>query len=848
MRFRFSEFISRRSLELVANCFTAKIRSRLADLIWRSLPSIFASVAIIPLVYLGTLQPIEFWAYNNFTNWRGDRPWDDRVVIVAIDDASIRKIGRFPWSRDRYGQVLQKLSQAKASVIAFDILWSEASPADKQLAALIEQNQRVVLSMAWDKTGQTLFPVTEISNASVAIGHILKREDADGIVRQIDLQIQDIPSFSVSILQTYDLTTTAVTPLPDLKQPLLINWTKSAKNIPQFSFSDVIDGNVSPSAFNNKIVLVGVTASGIDNLATPFDRNPPASGVHLQAMVLQNLLQKSFLSAVPKHNVWSFALLGSLIISLILPRRNLWIGSVSASLLSGLWLVTAFVSFSANYWIEVAIPILMFMLTGFTITMQERFQMQRSLRIAGAQIRYEATHDHLTGLFNRPFIETQLQYLLNQKDLSTLDLSIKIGSFQSFLAILWINLNQFKNINDVFGHPIGNLLLIEVSQCLRKSVPITASIARLGGAEFVILLENLENKQTVIDIADLIHKRLQEPFLIQGNELEIVANIGIKFHQVDNISDDDHYPNLVSPETLLRDADTAMFYAKKLDNSSKVFDVSMRERVLERLQLEKDLRKAVALTQGDHSQHNQEFLIYYQPIVSLHNMQIVGLEALIRWQHPERGLVSPVCFIPIAEDTGMIIPIGDWVMRNACLQIKSWHQRFAKAKDITVSVNLSPKQLAQDDLLEKCLNILSQTNLSPQYLKIELTESSLMENPNFAVGILNKMQQAGIQIYIDDFGTGYSSLAYLHKFPFDGLKIDRAFVNNMHPNTNGMEILQAIVTLAKSVNAHIVAEGIENLDQLNCLQDLLRKEGAGQGFFLFRPLDVASIEAIFQTE
>jgi len=825
------------------------MRSRLADLIWRSLPSIFASIALIPLVYLGTLQPIEFWAYNNFTNWRGDRPWDDRIVIVAIDDASIRKIGRFPWSRDRYGQVLQKLSQAQASVIGFDILWSEASPADKQLAEAIEQNQRVVLSMAWDKTGQTLFPVAAISNASVAIGHILKREDADGIVRQIDLQIQDIPSFSVSILQTYDLTTAAVTPLPDLKQPLAINWTKSAKNIPHFSFSDVIDGNVSPSAFYNKIVLVGVTASGIDNLATPFDRNPPASGVHLQAMILQNLLQKSFLSGVPKHNIWSFALLGSLIISLILPRRNLWIGSVSASLLSGLWLITAFVSFSANYWIEVAIPILMFMLTGFAITMQERFQMQRSLRIADAQIRYEATHDHLTGLFNRPLIEDRLQNLLNQKDLSTPDLPIKIGSLKSLLAILWINLNQFKNINDVFGHPIGNLLLIEVSQCLRNSVPITASIARLGGAEFVILLENLENKQPVIDVAKRIHKRLQEPFLIQGNELEIAANIGIKFHQVDSISDDHHYPDLVSPETLLRDADTAMFYAKKLGNSySKVFDISMRERVLERLQLEKDLRRAVALTQVANNQHNQEFLIYYQPIVSLHNMQIVGLEALIRWQHPERGLVSPACFIPIAEDTGMIIPIGDWVMRNACLQIKSWHQRFAKAKDITVSVNLSPKQLAQDDVLEKCLNILTQTNLSPQYLKIELTESSIMENPNFALSILNKMRQIGIQIYIDDFGTGYSSLAYLHKFPFDGLKIDRAFVNNMHPDTNGMEVLQAIVILAQSVNAHIVAEGIESLDQLNCLQDLLNKEGDGQGFFLFRPLDVAAIEAIFQAK
>jgi EAL domain-containing protein (putative c-di-GMP-specific phosphodiesterase class I) len=291
-----------------------------------------------------------------------------------------------------------------------------------------------------------------------------------------------------------------------------------------------------------------------------------------------------------------------------------------------------------------------------------------------------------------------------------------------------------------------------------------------------------------------------------------------------------------------------MFYAKKLGNScNKVFDISMRERVLKRLQLEKDLRKAVALCQDPYNLEQQEFLIYYQPILSLNDMQIVGLEALIRWQHPERGLVSPTQFIPLAEETGLIIPIGDWIMRNACLQIKSWHQRFAKAKDITVSVNLSTKQLAQDNVLEKCLSILKQTQLDPKYLKIELTESAIMENPDFAVGILNQMRQAGIHIYIDDFGTGYSSLAYLHKFPFDGLKIDRSFVNNIHANTNGMEILQAIISLAQSVKAHIVAEGIENLAQLNYLQDLLSEEGDGQGYFLFRPLDVVAIEAIFQT-
>ena len=842
MRSPFSEFISRLFPKLLTNYQTKRWRSRLVSLIYRALPTIFATIIIIPMVHLGFLQPIEFWAYNSFTNWRGDRPWDDRVIIIAIDDQSLSKIGRFPWSRDRYVQILQKLEQTEASIVGFDILLSEASPADPQLAAAIARYQKVVLAMAWDKSGQPLLPIAPISNASVAVGHILKREDADRVVRQVDLQIQDIPTFAVSILQAYNLTTASNTLLPELNQTLTINWTKRDKDIPQVSFSDVLDGKIPASTFRNKIVVVGVTASGIDDLITPMDRNPPSSGVYLHAMVLQNLLQKSSLTVVKPIEIWSFALLSSLFICLIFPRQNLWIRSISAFVLSGLWLVIAFFAFTANYLIAIAVPILMLWLTGFAIFWQERWQMQRSLKIIDSQLKYESTHDHLTGLYNRALIETRLQRLLHPQDLSS-----QSSDRQNILAIFWISLDRFKTINDTFGHPVGNLLLVAVSQCLSNSTPPSASIARFGGAEFVILLEDLGDQQEAIAIADRIQTKLQNPFTINDHEIAIEANIGIRFHQINDLNNPDS-PEIISAEVLLGDADTAMFYAKKLGNScNKVFDISMRERVLKRLKLEKDLRKAVSRCQDPCNQNNQEFLIYYQPILSLGNMEIVGLEALIRWKHPERGLISPIQFIPLAEETGLIIPIGDWIMRNACLQVKSWQQRFPNAKDLTISVNLSPKQLAQDDVLEKCLNILDQTQLSSEYLKIELTESSIMENPDFAISILNQMRQAGIKIYIDDFGTGYSSLAYLHEFPFDGLKIDRSFVNNIHKNSNGMEILQAIISLAHSVKAHIVAEGIENLAQLNYLQNLLSEEGDGQGFFLFRPLDVTAIEAIFQT-
>ena len=842
MRSPSSESTSQIFPKFWTHCRTDRLRSRVAALIWRALPTLFATIAIVPMIYLGVLQPIEFWAYNSFTNWRGDRPWDERIMIIAIDDASISKLGLFPWKRDRYVQLLQKLEQTEASVIGFDILWSEISPFDQQLAEAIARSQKVVLAMAWDKSGRPLMPTALISNAGVAVGNILKREDADGIVRQIDLQIQNVPTLSVSILQTYILTTAAINLLPELNKTLMVNWTNRIKDVPQVSFKDVIDGKVSASSFRNKIVLVGVTASGLDDLVTPFDRNPPANGVYLHTMVLQNLLQKSSLTVATSIDIWSFALLGSLFISSILPRQNLWTGSINAFILSGLWLIIAFIFFNSNYWIATAFPIVMFLFTGFAIALQERWQMHRSLKIANAKILYESTHDHLTGLYNRTLIEKRLQDLLHPQELSS-----QRGDRHNLLAILWINLDRFKIINDTFGDQIGNLILIKIAQYLKDSVANSASIARFDGAEFVILLENLVDEQEAIAIADHIQTKLQSSLAIVGHEIKVSANIGIKFHQIDRLDNHDAL-EIISPEVLLRDADIAMLYAKKLGNScNKVFNISMRERTFQRLQLEKDLRKAVALTQDPSNQNHQEFLIYYQPIVSLGNMKIVGFEALIRWQHPERGLISPTQFIPLAEETELIIPIGDWIMQNACLQVKSWHQRFSSAKDVTISVNLSAKQLTQDNALEKCLNILEKTQLSAKYLKIELTESSIMENLDASLKILNQMRQAGIKIYIDDFGTGYSSLAYLHKFPFDGLKIDRSFVNNIDEDRNGMKILHAIISLSQSEKAHIVAEGIENLSQLNYLQDLLKEEGDGQGFFLFRPLNVATIETLFQT-
>lgn len=819
-----------------------------------------ATVLVMLLAYGSWLQTFDRQFYNNFTVWRGDRPWDQRIAIIAIDDDSIQEFGRFPWNRDRYKQLIEKIRPAQASVIAFDILWTEATSEDTALSQAIENSANNVLAMAWDRSGAPLLPVEVLSNATVAIGHILKREDADGIVRQLDLQIQGIPAFSLAILQTYDLTTQAIATPPDLNRPLLLNWTNHTKSMTTFSFRDVINGKVPITKLRNKIILVGVTAAGIDTLITPFERNPPVSGVHLHAISLRNLLQNDYLKAIAAQDIWLISLCVSLCMSFLISRRNLWLPIMSALGTAILWLALAYVAFGANYWLAVSTPILIALFTGGAITLQGYWQIQRSLQIAHQKLRHAATYDALTNLANRELIEDRLQDLLNIRS-PTLDCQLlnselalsnnkAIASKKLLLGIIWLTLNRFKTVNDTFGHKVANLLLIEISQRLQAIVYQTANtsnnfenatIARFGGAEFVILLENLQNQQAAIALSQKLQASLSNPFMIQHHQIDISTNIGLRFYGDTNELDERDEP--ITPETLLRDADTAMSFARRLgSNRYRVFEKVMREYILNRLEMECDLRKAVSMLEVKGE--SQEFQIYYQPILSLHNMQIVGLEALIRWQHPQKGFISPAQFIPLAEETSLIVPIGDWIMQQACTQLYTWHQTFAKAKNLTVSVNLSAKQLVYDDVLTKCLHTLEKTHLEPRYLKIELTESSLMENPQFAIQVLQKMRQQGIQIYIDDFGTGYSSLAYLHEFPFDGLKIDRSFVNNIHENSSGADIIQAIVALAHSMNAHIVAEGIETLEQLHYLQNLLSKNGDGQGFFLFRPLDTEAIETI----
>ncbi len=424
------------------------------------------------------------------------------------------------------------------------------------------------------------------------------------------------------------------------------------------------------------------------------------------------------------------------------------------------------------------------------------------------QLRHDALHDALTGLPNRTLFLDRLNQAIARRQRDK----------ERLFAVLFLDLDRFKVINDSLGHSVGDQLLVAIAKRLHNCLRPGDTVARLGGDEFSLLLDNVDSISAVTQVADRIHKILQFPFYLNSYEVFTNASIGIKF------SDDP----TETPEDLLRDADTAMYRAKEQGNANHaVFDVTMYDRAVALLKLENDLRRAL---------ERQEFRVYYQPIVSLATGKISGFEALVRWQHPERGLVSPAEFIPVAEETGLIIPIGLWVMRESCRQLRQWQIEFADQNlSLTMAVNLSVKQFSQPYLLEQIDETLRETAIAPRFLKLEITESGIMGNAKVAAKLLQELKARSIQLCIDDFGTGYSSLSRLNEFPIDALKIDRSFVWKMGDVNDRARMVEVILMLAHTLDMTVVAEGVETEAQLH----QLRKLGCdyGQGYLFAKPLN-----------
>lgn len=452
----------------------------------------------------------------------------------------------------------------------------------------------------------------------------------------------------------------------------------------------------------------------------------------------------------------------------------------------------------------------------------------KAIRIAGSltditkrknfeeKLAYDAIHDILTGLPNRKYLMERLSRSVER---------LKFADSYSF-AVMFIDLDRFKTINDTLGHQAGDELLQKITKRLALAVRPSDMVARFGGDEFVVLIEQVKNVRQVTSVAERILFELQRPIKVLDQDIYSSASIGIA------VSTPEHK----SPDELMREADLAMYRAKVKGKARyEIFDTELHSNAVSLLQLEIDLRRAI---------EHKEFLLYYQPIVSLGSDNITGFEVLIRWNHPMRGMVPPLDFIPIAEETGLILPIGKWVTQEACRQMSEWQKQFPSAKNLVVSVNLSSRQLEQEDLLQQISEILEETGLNPSCLKLEITETVIMNNVEQAVKTVTELRKLGIRVSIDDFGTGYSSLSYLHRFPIDTLKVDRSFINRIGTESESSEIVQTIINLAANLGMDVIAEGIETLEQKQFLER--NNCGFGQGYLYSRPVDTLSAKEMIE--
>ena len=426
---------------------------------------------------------------------------------------------------------------------------------------------------------------------------------------------------------------------------------------------------------------------------------------------------------------------------------------------------------------------------------------------AESKLKYAAEHDSLTHLANRAYFIARLNKLLEQSRQRK----------QDKFAVLFIDLDRFKVINDSLGHLCGDQLLIQVSQILKRSVRPTDLIARLGGDEFTILLHNVCDIEEIVAVSDRIQSELTHPIALAEKSVTVTASIGI-------VQDK---PKYKAAAELLRDADLAMYQAKSLGKAChQLFSEEMYEQAMAKINLESQLRTAI-------DQH--EFCLYYQPILELASNRLRGFEALVRWQHPERGFISPGDFIPLAEETGLIIPLGDYIIEEACRQMSLWLAKSPQANELSLSVNLSERQIQSRGFIERLTTSVERANLQPHHIKLEITESLLMENSELTLMLFEQLQTLGFRLSLDDFGTGYSSLSYLHRFPINTLKIDRSFISLMAPGDSSFEIVRTITSLARTLNMDVVAEGVETEEQAEYLRSLSCE--MVQGYLFSRPLN-----------
>lgn len=818
-------------------------------------PALLTSLMVAGLVVgirnLGGLEASELLAYDKMIRLRPDRPPDPRLLIVAITEADIRSQKRWPLSDAVIAQAIEKLQTYQPRTIGLDIYRDVSHPPGESALRKQLQAPNLVAIELMGTADKDAVPAPEgVPANQVGISDLVI--DPDAIVRRsllyATVEGKAFYSFSLQLALHYladrqlkfgvvpnesikigDTVFSALNPdsggyqtLDDRGYQVLLDY-RSAYNVArQVTLSDLLNGKVDPSWVKDKLVIIGTTAPSIKDLfLTPYnlssEKSPEMAGVIVHAQKTSQILS-TVIDGQPLTwfwwqsgeilwiVVWSCA--GGMVGWRL--RHPLTLGIIEIVAIGGLFGV-CFILFLQNGWIPFVPPAIAFV--------------SSSVAAIAYRLLHDALHDELTGLPNRALFVQRLQWTLNQSQKKVSHPpKDRLGT-----AVLFLGLDSFKTINDSLGHQLADDLLVAIAQRLKTHLRSHDELARVGGDEFTILLHQVSDKDEVGHFAEHLQKQLKLPFNLDGQDVFITASVGIVWFQAD--------PSY-QPEEILRDAQTAMNQAKVSGKARcQMFMAGMRVQAMTRMQLEIDLRRAI---------EHHEFQLHYQPFICLKTGKIAGFEALLRWQHPQRGFVHPVEFIPISEETDLILPIGAWVIEEACHQLKIWQTQFPKTTPLVMSVNLSSRQLDHpDDLVSHIEQTLQNTGIDGNFLKLEITESIAMTQVETTIALLLRLKALNLQISIDDFGTGYSSLSYLHRFPTDTIKVDRSFVSRMSLEEDG-HIVKTIITLGHNLGMYIVAEGVETKDQLAWLRSLDCEYG--QGYFFAKPLPSEAVETLLKND
>ena len=805
------------------------------------LSAAFLVIVLIAFAYAlsstGAVQRIDLMLYDYFLNWQKHQA-SDEIVIVAIDDASLRKLGRWPWSRRLHGKLLDRLTGMNAKVVGFDVLFAEHQRndplADHLFAEAIQRNGNTVLAVApshpfRDAPITEVLPIPVLVESAAGLGHVDIEIDSDGLCRSFFLHagVGDAhwPTFTLAMLKAAGETGSLQhlrTDAPAVESArgwlrhdrFLIPFDPSPDALQTVSVHEVLSNDAVGSRIAGKYVLVGSTATGLgDVISTPVSLDHQRMpGVELNGQVLSGLLRGGLAAQMPagQYQALTLAITGI---------AAVWMVSTSFPAAIVLFLITvvgilalaATILFVSQLWFPPAAAIAP-LIIGFPIwgawSLLLEKRINRSLTV---RMQHQALHHSATDLPNQYVLEDRLRALSDAG-----------GIGPEIAALIIVHLKWSGSAGGIVGRSARDELLGAIGQRIRNTVRSDDLVVHLSGDDFGILITQLGDSEQALRIAQNLLNVLRQPLDIGDSPIALAPRMGMSIWPKD------------SPDTtaLLRDAYIAMFRARiEQSNKTCVYSDEIAEEMHARSRLEQALLSAM---------ERGEFEVYYQPQVVTGSNRIIGLEALLRWHNPELGLVYPGTFIPVAEHNGLIHEIGGWVLRTACEQVQQWNEQGLGP--LRLAVNLSPLQFADDNLEIEVRTALELSGLDPHSLELEITESVLMHNLEQATAAMRALKEQGVKLAIDDFGTGYSSLSNLQNFPLDRIKIDQSFTREIHNNKDVREITATIITMAKRLKLETIAEGVETESQAI----FLGEKGCDelQGYYFSHPLPASDLVAL----